>query len=153
KSHALDGTQRPAHRDADHRCVEGSRRRLVRASHLPEPVARWSFGCAGDPIGNSLRAAASQAGDFAKIKGAVRRKENPRREVPCRLANRGVALFFPLRMMKEKSKSDLILIDQLELSARIGVPDAERAQPQRLTATLTLQPQRDFSALQDRIEN
>lgn len=54
--------------------------------------------------------------------------------------------------MKE-TKPDLILIDQLELSARIGVPELERAQPQRLTVTLALQPQRDFSALEDRIEH
>ena len=55
--------------------------------------------------------------------------------------------------MNQKSEPDLIVIDQLELSARIGVPEQERAQPQRLTATVTLQPQHDFSAFEDRIEN
>jgi dihydroneopterin aldolase len=35
---------------------------------------------------------------------------------------------------------DTIHLAQLELSARIGVPEAERAAPQRLTASLTLEP-------------
>jgi len=49
--------------------------------------------------------------------------------------------------------SDLILIDSLELSARIGITEEERARAQRLTATLQLQPLRNFAALEDRIEN
>ena len=49
--------------------------------------------------------------------------------------------------------SDLILIDSLELSARIGVGEEERVLPQRLTATLQLQPERNFTRLEDRIEN
>ena len=48
---------------------------------------------------------------------------------------------------------DRILIESLELSSRIGVPDEERAQPQRLTANLVLEPIRDFRALDDRLEN
>jgi dihydroneopterin aldolase len=48
---------------------------------------------------------------------------------------------------------DLILIEQLELSATLGVPDAERTAPQRLTANLRLEPLRDFRALADAIEN
>lgn len=48
---------------------------------------------------------------------------------------------------------DQILIQQLELSAQVGVPDQERATPQRLTACLAIEPQQDFSALEDRIEN
>lgn len=49
---------------------------------------------------------------------------------------------------------DAIVIDGLEISARIGVPEAERAAgPQRLTATLLLHPRRGFSELEDRIEN
>ncbi|SRR5581483_6457965 len=48
---------------------------------------------------------------------------------------------------------DAIVIDQLELRARVGVPDEERAQPQRLTATLWIEPRRDFSSLGDAIEN
>lgn len=35
--------------------------------------------------------------------------------------------------------ADSIVIEQLELSAHVGVPDAERAQPQRLTASLRLE--------------
>ena len=48
---------------------------------------------------------------------------------------------------------DTILIEALELFAVIGVPDEERAAPQRLTASLALEPVRDFHALDDRLEN
>lgn len=48
---------------------------------------------------------------------------------------------------------DAILIEQLELTARIGVPDEERAAPQRLTVNLRIEPQRDFEALGDDLEN
>jgi len=48
---------------------------------------------------------------------------------------------------------DRIRIESLELSAHIGVPDEERATAQRLTASLVLEPIRDFRALDDRIEN
>ncbi len=48
---------------------------------------------------------------------------------------------------------DTIHIADLELSAEIGVPDAERAQPQRLTVHLTLEPRYGFEDLNDQIEN
>ncbi len=48
---------------------------------------------------------------------------------------------------------DTIVIEQLELSARVGITAEERASPQRLTVSLQLEPVRDFSALDDRIEN
>jgi dihydroneopterin aldolase len=48
---------------------------------------------------------------------------------------------------------DRIRIESLELSAHIGVPDEERSRPQRLTASLVLEPIRDFRALDDRLEN
>jgi dihydroneopterin aldolase len=48
---------------------------------------------------------------------------------------------------------DRIRIESLELSAHIGVPEEERAQPQRLTASLTLEPTADFRVLDDRLEN
>ena len=48
---------------------------------------------------------------------------------------------------------DRIHLEALELSAHLGVPDEERATPQRLTLHLTLEPQRDFRDLEDRIEN
>jgi dihydroneopterin aldolase len=44
---------------------------------------------------------------------------------------------------------DRILIEQLELSAHVGVPDEEREAPQRLTVTLTLEPDRGFADLGD----
>ena len=49
--------------------------------------------------------------------------------------------------------SDLILVDSLELSAQIGITEEERSEAQRLTVSLQLQPARNFSALDDRIEN
>ena len=48
---------------------------------------------------------------------------------------------------------DAILIEELELTAHIGVPDEERAAPQRLTVSLRIEPQRDLEALGDEIEN
>ena len=48
---------------------------------------------------------------------------------------------------------DRIHIEQLELLARLGVPDDERATPQRLALNLTIEPVNDFRALEDRIEN
>ena len=47
--------------------------------------------------------------------------------------------------------SDQIHIEALEVSSHIGVPDVERATPQRLTVTLTLEPATDFRALDDQI--
>ena len=48
---------------------------------------------------------------------------------------------------------DLIHIEELELLARLGVPDDERATPQRLALNLTIEPERKFHGLADRIEN
>src|SRR5215213_2958046 len=42
-----------------------------------------------------------------------------------------------------------IVIEKLELWANIGVPEAERAQPQRLTVTLVLEPTRGVQDLRD----
>lgn len=47
---------------------------------------------------------------------------------------------------------DFIRIEELELSARIGVTDEERRAPQRLVLTLTLWPQDALRDLQDDIE-
>lgn len=44
---------------------------------------------------------------------------------------------------------DEIRIEELELMARVGVPDEERAQPQRLVVSLTLQPRGNFAELDD----
>ena len=45
--------------------------------------------------------------------------------------------------------NDEIRIEELELIARVGVPDEERVQPQRLTVSLTLQPRKSFGELDD----
>lgn len=44
---------------------------------------------------------------------------------------------------------DEIRIASLELQACIGVPDAERAKPQRLTVSLTMVPANEFGAMDD----
>ena len=49
--------------------------------------------------------------------------------------------------------TDRIVINSLELSSFIGVPDEERAIAQRLTVNLVLEPIRDFTALGDALEN
>jgi dihydroneopterin aldolase len=48
---------------------------------------------------------------------------------------------------------DAILIEALELSSFIGVPDEERAAAQRLAVSLVLEPERDFRELGDQIAN
>ena len=45
--------------------------------------------------------------------------------------------------------NDEIRIQELELMAQVGVPDEERAQPQRLTISLTLQPRNPFNEVGD----
>ncbi len=44
---------------------------------------------------------------------------------------------------------DLIEIKELEISARVGVPDQERATAQRLTVSVLLQPRRSFAEMGD----
>jgi 7,8-dihydroneopterin aldolase/epimerase/oxygenase len=48
--------------------------------------------------------------------------------------------------------SDEIHIEQLEIFARVGVPEKERATPQRLTVSLTLWPKQDTRDLSDQIK-
>jgi len=48
--------------------------------------------------------------------------------------------------------SDHIHIEELEISAHIGVPEEERANPQRLTVSITLWPNRDTRDLRDQID-
>jgi FolB domain-containing protein len=49
--------------------------------------------------------------------------------------------------------SDCIHIEQLEVSTRIGVPDEERATPQRLTVSISFWPYHEAGDLADKIEN
>jgi 7,8-dihydroneopterin aldolase/epimerase/oxygenase len=51
------------------------------------------------------------------------------------------------------SSEDAIHVQELELSARIGVPDEERLDTQRLVVNLTMFPARGFSGLGDDVEN
>lgn len=54
--------------------------------------------------------------------------------------------------MEQKDKSgDQIHIAQLEVSARVGVPEEERASAQRLTFTISLWPLEEFHHLDDQI--
>src|ERR1700686_3021886 len=47
--------------------------------------------------------------------------------------------------------SDRIHVEQLEISARVGVPEKERDAPQRLTVSITLWPLRQAEELHDHI--
>jgi dihydroneopterin aldolase len=51
----------------------------------------------------------------------------------------------------ERADSDRIHIEQLEIFARVGVTENERANPQRLTFTITIWPSEGFEGLQDDI--
>ena len=46
---------------------------------------------------------------------------------------------------------DEIHIEQLEVSARIGVPEEERAKPQRLTVSISFWPRQQACDLEDKI--
>ena len=48
--------------------------------------------------------------------------------------------------------SDEIHIEQLEISTRIGVPEKERATPQRLTVSISFWPYRQTRDLADKID-
>jgi dihydroneopterin aldolase len=48
-------------------------------------------------------------------------------------------------------QSDQILISGLELSTRIGATEAERSQPQRVLASIVIEPTRGFTGLHDRL--
>jgi FolB domain-containing protein len=47
--------------------------------------------------------------------------------------------------------SDHINIEQLEIFARVGVTESERANPQRLTLTISVWPDKSFENLEDDI--
>ena len=53
----------------------------------------------------------------------------------------------------ETTSSDHIHIEQLELSARVGVTETERAQPQRLSVSMSIWPARPFVDLADDVRN
>jgi len=55
------------------------------------------------------------------------------------------------RLLEAVTPNDEIRIEELELMARIGVPAEERAQPQRLTVSMILQPHRSFANLGDNL--
>ncbi len=47
--------------------------------------------------------------------------------------------------------SDQIIISQLELSTRVGATEAERSQPQRILASIVLEPARNFAEARDQL--
>ena len=53
--------------------------------------------------------------------------------------------------MHNEAAADQIHIEQLEIFARIGVPNEERASQQRLTVSITLWPKQDTRDLGDQI--
>lgn len=48
---------------------------------------------------------------------------------------------------------DEIEIQRLEVECHIGVPDEERAAPQKLWITVRMQPSQGFIGLQDKVQN
>ncbi len=55
----------------------------------------------------------------------------------------------PSTFAMERALGDAIVIEELELNLRIGVPEAERAAPQRLVVCLSLWPSENFDHLGD----
>ena len=53
--------------------------------------------------------------------------------------------------MHDEAAADQIHIEQLEIFTHIGVPEKERATPQRLTVSITLWPKQDMRDLADQI--
>ncbi len=51
--------------------------------------------------------------------------------------------------MRNEMPNDRIHIEELELSARIGMSDDERAKPQRLTISITMWPAIGFDEMRD----
>jgi 7,8-dihydroneopterin aldolase/epimerase/oxygenase len=49
--------------------------------------------------------------------------------------------------------SDRIHIEQLEISAHVGVPEKERSTPQRLTVSISFWPYHDQRDMADKIDN
>jgi dihydroneopterin aldolase len=49
------------------------------------------------------------------------------------------------------SNPDQILISRLELSTRVGATEAERSQPQRVLASIVLEPAIGFAEVRDRL--
>ncbi len=53
------------------------------------------------------------------------------------------------KLLESATPGDEIVIAELELFVRVGVPEAERAIPQRLTVSLRLEPRTNFDNLSD----
>jgi FolB domain-containing protein len=53
--------------------------------------------------------------------------------------------------MHNEAAADQIHIEQLEIFTRVGVPEKERATPQRLTVSITLWPKQDTRDSGDQI--
>jgi phosphoglycolate phosphatase len=53
------------------------------------------------------------------------------------------------KLLEAAPPNDEILVEELELQVRVGVPDEERARRQRLTVSVTLQPRNHFGDLAD----
>ncbi|MGZ5005693.1 MAG: dihydroneopterin aldolase, partial [Chthoniobacterales bacterium] len=47
--------------------------------------------------------------------------------------------------------ADSIRIEELELTAHVGVPEEERSNPQRLTISITLWPSAGFGEMRDEL--
>ena len=61
----------------------------------------------------------------------------------------GAATLISIMSAESSVSSDQIHIEQLEIFARVGVPEEERATPQRLVISITLWPASDTRELND----
>ncbi len=55
--------------------------------------------------------------------------------------------------MSRRQPIDRIEIRNLAIATHIGVPEAERSEPQRLLVSLEMEPRLAFWAMEDRLEN
>ena len=61
----------------------------------------------------------------------------------------GLAIILGMLQTAPNETGDTIHIEELELAVRIGVPEEERARPQRLTVSITIWPITHFQEVQD----
>jgi FolB domain-containing protein len=71
------------------------------------------------------------------------------------LRGHGASFSGPQRFwqMTTEPHGDVIRLEQIEVLAHLGVPDDERAEPQRLTISVSFWPRRCVAELNDEIDN
>jgi len=101
----------------------------------------------GDTVDDVETARAAGVMSIATLTGADSREKLCQANPDAMVRNLGELQ----RLLEVAQPDDEIRIEELELMARVGVSDLERAQPQRLTVSMTLQPGCSFGALGDNL--